>query len=1302
MRMFFQRNILLVLLFTACTEINAQCPVATPLSVQNPSFEGPTGIGITPSPWNNCMPGQTPDTQPGNWGVNLPPTNGSTYLGLVHQVSAAWQEGASEPLSAPMTAGVQYTFPIDLANSSATGGGIIPGCAECQIWGGYGLCDKNTLLWSSGNITPYDVWQTYTVTFTATQAFSWLLIQVNSLGCTDLPYILVDNIGAILPANVSTTAIVSQNILCAGATDGIATVHAVGQNGPFTYQWSTSPVQIDSVLDNVAAGTYTVTVTDALSCSATSTVTLTEPQPIVLTPTVVPVTCYGYSTGSAYLSYAGGTPPMTFNWSNGAGNVQNNQNLFAGTLNVTVTDANNCSVQDSIVIPQPTALTVSGNSTNVTCMGGNDGSIASVVSGGTSPYSIYQWNTTPAQNTANANNLTAGNYTLSVTDSAGCQASANFTVTEPPNGASIAFTVTHVFCYGNSTGAITTTVAGGATPYAYQWNTSNTTPNLSNVPAGIYTLTVTDGNNCPVADTANIMQPPTPVSATTTTTDILCFGNNSGTATVTAGGGIPGYTYVWSTSPVQHTAIANNLNAGSYTVIVADSLNCTASSTVIINQPASGLTLSTTKTDVLCFGDNTGSATVSTSGGSPRYSFSWNTNPAQTTATADSLVAGTYTVIVTDTNNCSASISAIISEPAAPLTVNLAVTAPVCAGQSLAAISSSVTGGTTAYSYLWNTTPAQNTAAVSNLNAGSYTITVTDANGCSATANATVAAPPSALSVSMSVTDVICYGASTGSISATATGSYGNYSYTWSTTPTQNTATAVQLAAGIYMITITDVQGCSITASDTVAQPNTAITATAAGADVLCFGEATGSASVSATGGTPGYTYLWNTSPQQTLTNAVSLVSGNYQVTVTDANACSVTAQVPISQPATPLSVSSALQQIDCYGNANGGITISVSGGTPVYAYAWSTVLSANLPSVSSLAPGSYSVSVTDNNNCSVELNNLLITEPSALVLNPLIADESCLQAADGSIDANGSGGVPPLNYVWNIGGGSQIIQHLTAGNYTVTLSDNNNCSTSAIVPVAQLQGVSLAASVNNVLCFPLTNGSVAVAASSSFLPLQYSWSNGEHGAAISNLDTGTYSVTVTDAHHCLVDTSFHVGNDSAFSLEASPHFSTIDLGQAVSLQVSSTGNSINNIVWMPAHGLSCTDCSDPVSSPVQSTTYFVTAMDINGCIATDTARVEVVPKYIVFLPNAFTPNGDGVNDFFEVFGNKDAWKQFEVKVFNRIGEKVFESNDMNFKWDGRYKGILLNPAVFVYTAKVVYLDNYSEKLYKGSITLIR
>ncbi|MES2619434.1 MAG: hypothetical protein V4615_01170, partial [Bacteroidota bacterium] len=284
-----------ILFIALITEQNifSQCVPLPALTIQNPSFEGTPQAHVTPTPWTNCQPSQTPDTQPGSWGINLPPTNGSAYLGLVHQASTGWQEGAAGLLSSPMTAGTFYTFTIDLANvqTSDPGIGIDPGCAECQIWGGNNPCDFGELLWQSGNITPYDTWQNYTVSFTPSQNWPYIAIYINSLGCTDGPYILVDNMSPILPPSVAIlTTTIDQSVACPGMSNGQATVHASGQYLPFSFNWNTTPPQTDSTLSSVPAGNYSVTVTDANTCTATASIVITQPQPIVLTPTVIDAT----------------------------------------------------------------------------------------------------------------------------------------------------------------------------------------------------------------------------------------------------------------------------------------------------------------------------------------------------------------------------------------------------------------------------------------------------------------------------------------------------------------------------------------------------------------------------------------------------------------------------------------------------------------------------------------------------------------------------------------------------------------------------------------------------------------------------------------------------------------------------------------------------------------------------------------------------------------------------------------------------------------------------------------------------
>ena len=1280
---------------------SAQCVAAPSINFANPSFEGTApAANVTPAPWTECMPGQTPDTQPGAWGVNLPPTNGSSYIGLVAEPSASWQEGAAEQLSSPFLAGTTYTFTVDLANSSSTGGGIVPGCAECEIWGGFSACDANTLLWHSGGITPYDVWQTYSVTFTPTQNFTWCMFQINSLGCSAQPYILVDNISPVLPSNVTATMQPIRNDRCSGDSTGKAVVHAVGLNPPFTYVWNTPLITSDTVLNNVPAGNYTVTVTDANTCSATASVTITQPSPLTLTPTIVPATCFAASTGSAYMSYAGGTQPMTFIWSNGPV-TQNNSNLFAGLYNISVTDSAGCTATGGVNITQPTQLTVAGSVTNATC-GSSNGSITVTATGATGPYT-YVWNTTPAQTSVNATALAARGYVVTVTDFNSCSVSAPFTVSQPPNGMTSALSVTNVLCFGQSTGALGSATSGGSPPYVYTWSTGASSVGISNLAAGLYTVTIDDQTGCGFVLDTVITQPDSALVANISKADIKCFGLSTGSATVTATGGTGGYTYNWNTTPAQTTPAINGLAAGSYLLTVTDAHACTVTATTTITQPAA-LSVTESHVNVLCYGGNTGSATAAAAGGILPYAYSWNTVPVDTNNAITGLIAGSYHVLVTDSNQCTATITSVITQPASPLQVTDTLISPLCFGQVAATATSQASGGTpgAGYAYLWNTTPTQSTQTISNIPAGTYTIAVTDANGCTASDSITVAPPPTALTITTTPVNVLCFGNNTGSIAAVASGSYGSFSYLWNTAPAQTTATGSQLVAGNYSITVTDIKGCTATAADVVTQPAAPLALTTTKTDVLCYGANTGAAAVTATGGTANYNYIWSTNPQQASAAATSLVAGWYGVVVTDANGCIDTTSVTITQPAAPLAATPTIQDILCNGQTNGSISVAATGGTIAYNYQWS-VAAANTSTAGNLAAGSYSMTVTDANSCTFAINNMVVTEPGALTLNTAITNVSCPHHGDGKINTTVSGAVPPYTYAWNNGETTPTDTLLNGGTYNVIVTDNNGCTITATnLLVAELPGVSLSANVTNILCFPLKDGAINIMATSTFMPLQYRWSNGAVTPDLLNIDTGLYSLTVTDAHNCVADTSLHLGNDSTFSMAASPDTVTIKLGQSVNLALTAFGGTFSTIDWSPSEALSCSDCANPVSSPIQSITYYIATTDLRGCTANASVQVTVIPTYDIFVPNAFTPNGDGNNDYFEVFGNKEAWKYFAVEVFDRWGEKMLESNDMNFKWDGEYKGKPGLMGVYVYQIHLVYLDNHTDKLFKGTVTLIR
>lgn len=1299
MKIFLRLAFVLAVISFSSTKSFNQCPTAVTLSVQNPSFEGTPQAHVTPSPWTNCLWNQTPDTQPGSWGVTLPATNGSTYLGMVHESASGWQEGASQLLSSPMISGVTYSFTIDLANSSATGGGLIPGCIELQIWGSNSACDQAQLLWSSGNITPYDVWQTHTVSFTPSSNWTYINLVSHNLGCSADPYILADNMSPINPTNVSVTALVNNNVSCLGGNTGMATATATGQNTPFSYAWSCSPPQTTAVMNGVGAGNYTVTVTDAAGCTATASVTIANGSALTLTPTVTNVSCFGGSTGAVNIALNGGSGAITYAWSPAAGNVQNRTNVGAGSYFVTATDASGCSATASATVTQPAQLSVSGNVTHATCT--STGSITTATGGGTPGYT-YLWNTTPAQTTSSASNLVGGSYTITVTDANTCTVSASFIVNPAPNSPTVVLTPNPTLCFGQSNGSISTVVSGGAPNFNYQWSTTPVQTNSTgiNLAAGNYSVTVRDANNCTVSASAVVAQP-TQLSVSATSTNVLCFGQSTGTATAAATGGTGSYAYNWNSVPVQTTATAIQLPAGSYTVTVNDANNCSTFFNTSITQPTTPVTATETHVNVLCYGAASGSATVSAIGGVAGYTYSWNTTPPQNTATVSNLTAGTYVATVTDNNGCTTSVNSLITQPATPVSVSVSLTAPLCFGQTAAVVTANGTGGTGAISYIWNSTPPQNSATATNLPAGNYTVTATDVNNCTSSASVTLSAAPTPLTTSVSHLDILCYGNATGSVTINAAGSYGNYSYAWNTNPVQTTSTASQLVAGNYSVTVTDIQGCTATASDVVSQPATPVSVSASALDVLCYGDATGSAVAVGAGGTGAVNYVWSTSPAQNSANAVSLIAGSYTVTATDANSCLQTAQVVVNQPAAPLSATQITTHVLCNSANTGAIAVTTTGGTVSYTYQWSVTPSTSIPNATGLTAGTYDVTVTDANGCSVTIPGIVVTEPAALSLSPFVTDVSCPNHGDGSIIANAAGGITPYSYNWSNGSASAVNGNLAGGVYSLTLTDANGCALSTTQVVAELPGIALNGNVTNILCTPLKNGAIDVTSSSSFMPLQFEWSNFSVTEDISALDTGTYSITVTDAHNCTATQTFSVGNDSVFTIEATPDEVTIDLGETVQLNVTATGSSFGSALWTPPYALSCTDCFNPTSTPYDDVVYNVNAIDVNGCTASDEVIVHVVPKYAIFTPNAFTPNGDGNNDFFEVFGNKEAWKQFNVMLFNRWGEKVYESDNMNFKWDGSFKSGIV-PGVYVYAIKLVYMDNFTEKMLKGTVTLLR
>ena len=657
-----------------------QCTPAPPLFMQNPSFEGPRQAHQTPGPWQTCQVGQTPDTQPGNWGVTLAPSNGNSYLGLVAQYAnnnpnsgqLIWQEGASQALSGPLVAGTEYSFTVDLSNSNSTGGGIQPGCAEVQIYGGFGRCDKGQLLWSSGNLTNYDQWLTFAVDFIPTQNFTWFSFIINPLGCSALPYVLIDNITPVQPKTVKATLNLLQGVLCNGGNSASIKTSVKGDNKPFTYNWS-APIGNrlnDSVYQNLSAGWQSVTVTDSKGCTSTDSILISQPPPFALADKmVIDANCFG-NGGSAMLQYRGATPKSIYPfydyyWSNGSTKSGTQTPLSPGFYYLTVTDSNNCSIKDTVKIDIGAGFMVDTLIRRNNCLTAtNNIDIALTPIGGTAPFT-YIWNTVPVQNTSTASNLNTGNYSVTITDNLGCKDTLTFSVLTPPKGVFVGYTKTDIKCNGQNTGNITLNVTAINPISTYTWSPNvSSTSTATNLAAGVYRVTVLDNKGCQDTATITLTQPP-PMVDTTKTYDVRCFGQDGGYIDVKMSGGTRPYTYLWSTLPAQTDSIAKNLTAGSYSLTVTDSNSCVYTLSRNITQPTQPLQATFNFDTLKCFGDTTAFLQINLSGGTPGYFYEWSTDTSfiGNTPRVDNLGTGVYYIKGSDINGCAIFDTFFVDQP---------------------------------------------------------------------------------------------------------------------------------------------------------------------------------------------------------------------------------------------------------------------------------------------------------------------------------------------------------------------------------------------------------------------------------------------------------------------------------------------------------------------------------------------------------------------------------------------------------------------------------------------------------------
>ncbi len=598
---------------------------------------------------------------------------------------------------------------------------------------------------------------------------------------------------------------------------------------------------------------------------------------------------------------------------------------------------------------------VKTNVEDVTCFGESDGSIAVTILTAVNPVTL-KWSDGPSTATTR-NNLAAGIYTVTVTDGVGCDYSEDIIVATP---AAVAVTIEAVFdrCAFADDAELSATVVGGKLPYTYLWSTGATTQSISGLPAGRYEVTVTDANGCTTSNALDVA-PPAPISATASAAQPTC-GLSNGSITVATTGGVGPFAYEWSPA-----------------VSISDS--------------------------------------------------------------AEDLPGGTYTIVVTDANACQVTVSAQL-DVIAPLSVSLDGDEVSCNGANDAEVRTQVTGGTAPYTYLW--AGGETTDKLSGVGPGRYSVTVTDAAGCTSTSEITLA-QPNALSATITTTQPICF-EDGGTLVANITGGTAPYDFNWGAAGQNNEQTLTNLPAGTYTLNVSDAGGCTFTTTATV-EATVLLELTSSATPASCPGEDDGTAEVTVTGGQAPYTITWSDDRGQTTATATELLAGTYTATVVDARGCSKLVSAEVTLLSTGPISTSEVDQISCAGADDGAIRLTTTGGLAPYTYAWKDAPAATSDR-SGLAAGTYEVTVTDAAGCFAELN-FVIVEPEVFTCKAVPTTNfgryfnvSAYRAADGAIAAQTVGGIAPFTYNWSNGDAGSSASGLRGGDYSLTVTDGKGC----------------------------------------------------------------------------------------------------------------------------------------------------------------------------------------------------------------------------------------------------------------------
>ncbi len=1155
-----------------------------------------------------------------------------------------------------------------------------------------GGCMPYSYLWNNGQTSQ---------TATGLSATTYSVTVTDGLGNTATTSVtLTEPSPLVIDSLTSPVNAGGWNINCANTNNGIITINVLGgaDCAPYSYSW-TGPngyTSTDEDLNIVYAGTYYVTITDINNCSITDSITLTEPELLVIDLIdQQDVSCNGLADGFATVLAGGGAGGYQYLWSNGKTSASADS-LDAGIYFVSVTDNNGCIANTNVVIGEPTLLIAAAtitsdyNGQDVTCAGANDGSAQVLANGGTPGYT-YLW--TNGSTDYFANDLTAGTYFVTVTDTNGCDTTVSVTLVDPPVLSAGVVSVTNVTCNSAADGSATVQASGGTPGYFYYWSNTQTGATATGLAAGTHNVTVSDTNGCNIVLTITITEPDVLNPVLLDILDVTCNGGSNGAGFINVTGGTEPYTYLWSNGAT--TEDLNGVGAGDYTVQITDANGCDTSFTLVISQPTPMVAFIENQVNVYCAGNNTGEASVNISGGVPGYTYLWDNG--QTTQTVADLSAGPHSITIRDANNCITIVNFVITESIVLSAGDVDVNNVTCNGGNNGSISFNMEGGSAPYSYVWSN--GQTTVPAINLQAGDHSVTITDSAGCVLQLSFTVSQPDALTLNIINIVQPVCSGSSTGHATVQVTGGTPNYQYAWDNG--QTTATATGFTAGVHTVVVTDANGCVDSTTVTITEPASLSVSIIGSSNPTCFGGANGTATALVGGGVAPYDYSWSPSGG-TNSTATGLSAGTHIVIVTDANGCSASQTYTLTQPAQVVVTIDGGGSTICAGESV-TLTASATGGTGSYNFAWNNGLGNGAThTVSPTVTTTYVVIAANAQGCSATDSVTVSIYPSPAASFTPSGSSSCTFPVTVNFTNTSTNSV---TYYWEFGNGDSAFTtngqatYDTIGSYTVMLiaTSTNGCTDTALYVYNVYPAPTALFSLSgNSGCAPytvsFTNNSVD--------GVTYYWSFGDGDTSMLSNPSHTYEIPGT-YNVTLVVSGGGLCNDTLQLLSAvtvfqtpvadftSDYFNITDPDGQIQFTNLSTGATSYD--WDFGDGNTST-LTDPINNYLENGEFDVTLIAYSGAGCSDTIiqTVEVELMKGLYMPNAMIAGGDG--DFGLFLPKGAGIATYQCMVFDKWGNLLWQSTELvngqpSEGWDGRYNGVVVPLGAYIWKADATFLD---------------